>query len=248
MMFTKNQTKKNLIILLLLIIYFYSLLNKYSIEESEKWIVMLVNNKPSFSIIKLIQKIKDWKIVSVGNNIYNENQWKHLSLSNNYIYLSIMDQQKLDYKILSFLESNSYSRKNIGYLYAIQQGAKEIYEIDEDIIIKNNKTFDINIDNILQLCYGERNDSLMINPYNNFYLINSKQLLLKPLVYQGLINGIPDLDSIFFNTRAKKNFKIDFNFAKIYPLIYFPGNYIPLNSKNTKYMYDIFPFMSFQLQ
>ena len=84
---------------------------------------------------------------------------------------------------------------------------------------------------------------MMIIIFIYLYIINSKQLLLKPLVYQGLINGIPDLDSIFFNTRAKKNFKIDFNFAKIYPLIYFPGNYIPLNSKNTKYMYDIFPFI-----
>jgi hypothetical protein len=26
-------------------------------------------------------------------------------------------------------------------------------------------------------------------------------------------------------------------------LVYFPGNYIPINSKNTKYLYDIFPFL-----
>ena len=172
----------------------------------------------------------------IGNNKKNENQWKYLSLSDNYIYLSIRDQQKLGYKILKFLEINSYSRKNIGYLYAIQYGAKEIYEIDEDIIITNNKTLEININNIHQLCFGERNDSLMINPYsyfgekfiwprgfrlsdignndNHFFLINSKQLLLKPLVYQGLINGIPDVDSIFFQTRIKKISKIDFHFSK----------------------------------
>ena len=82
------------------------------------------------------------------------------------------------------------------------------------------------------------------NNDNHFFLINSKQLLLKPLVYQGLINGIPDVDSIFFQTRIKKISKIDFHFSKIYPLIYFPGKYIPLNSKNTIYMYDIFPFIA----
>ena len=72
--------------------------------------------------------------------------------------------------------------------------------------------------------YGIRNDSKMINPYyhfgerniwprgfrikdigkdynNKFLKINSSKLVLKPLIYQGLINGIPDVDSIYYQTK-----------------------------------------------
>ena len=79
--------------------------------------------------------------------------------------------------------------------------------------------------------------------YNNkFLLINSTKLNLKPLIYQGLINGIPDLDSIYPQTKILNN--INISFTNIYSsIIYLPGNYIPINSKNTKYLYDIFPFL-----
>ena len=40
------------------------------------------------------------------------------------------------------------------------------------------------------------------------------------------------------------NNSINITFQNIEPLIYFPGNYIPINSKNTKYLYDLFPFLT----
>jgi hypothetical protein len=79
--------------------------------------------------------------------------------------LSINEQNKLKYKIIKYLNFNSYSRKNIGYLYAIYHGAKEIYEIDEEIIISNFTEFDLNNKFI---SYGKNNYSEMINPYFYF--------------------------------------------------------------------------------
>ena len=180
-------------------------------------------------------------------------------------YLTLNDQINLGYEITKYLKLDSYSRKNIGYLYAIQHGAKEIYEIDEDIIINNIKYLDINFLNYKNLFYGIRNDSKMINPYilfgkrniwprgfrikdirgdynNKFYLIKSKKLNVTPLIYQGLINGVPDVDSIYLQTKIFNNL-INISLSNFEPLIYFPGNYIPINSKNTKYLYDIFPFL-----
>ena len=65
---------------------------------------------------------------------------------------------KLRYKTVKYLNYNSYSRKNIGYLFAIEHGAKEIYEIDEDIIIPDLILI-FSLDNHL---YGQEDLKLMI--------------------------------------------------------------------------------------
>jgi hypothetical protein len=39
-----------------------------------------------------------------------------------------------------------------------------------------------------------------------------------------------------------QSFEFKFSFAE--PFIYFPGNFVPINSKSTKYLYDIFPFLA----
>ena len=79
---------------------------------------------------------------------------------------------------------------------------------------------------------------------NEFNLINSSIIHFKPLIYQGLINNLPDMDSICFFTRIKDRKII---FTKNYPLIYQPGNFVPINSKNTRYLYEIFPLLMFSL-
>lgn len=236
---------------------------------SDKWIVMTVFNHPKNLIINLEKNIaNNWKIVVIGNVKTDDSKWDIFKNSNNLIYLSLKDQNKLGYNILQYLGENSYNRKNIGYLFAIKHGAKEIYEIDENLDIistENYEFFDYNIKNSY-ICYGIENEQKMINPYvyfgetniwprgfsiknilndynKTFYYAHSSQVKLRPLIYQGLINKIPDIDSIFLLSigKIKDNLKIDF--SKNFPLLYFPGNYVPINSKNTKYFYDIFPFL-----
>ena len=41
--------------------------------------------------------------------------------------------------------------------------------------------------------------------HNKFYFLDSKQLQLKPLIFQGLINGVPDNDSIFQKTKISNS-------------------------------------------
>ena len=163
---------------------------------------------------------------------------------------------------------NSYSHKNIGYLFAIEHGAIEIYEIDDNIMIKDqnyiNYIFNKSFYERITLCKNNRGE--MINPYSSYFGLNniwlrgfrlnninkdhnniyinlaSTQINLKPFIYQGLINGESDINSYFFLTRSEKSSKINIIFPKNYPLIYLP-NFIPINSKNTKYLYDIFPML-----
>ena len=273
---TKNN-KNILFSKLLIFIFFIILLNNninyknYKSNKllySERWIVMNAYNQPSLSILDLLNNLNSWKIVIIGNIKTIDKKWKLLSNTNNIIYLSLREQMKLGYKTSKYLNINSYARKNIGYLFAIQHGAKEIYEIDEDLIIPNLKNIKNNIKfNNTKICFGLNKHLLMINPYshfgqkslwprgfklkdigkeyyNKFYVINSSQFTLKPLIFQGLINGIPDVDTIFLQTRIHTNNIINYTFSDNYPLLYLPGNYIPINSKNTKYLYDIFPFIT----
>ena len=259
--------KLNYIFILFILIILIKL-NKFKYKNlivSEKWIVMAVFNPPNLSLIKFLFSLKSWKIVIIECNKNTFKKWKATTNdSHKIIYLSINKQKKLNYNIIKYLDINSYSRKNIGYLYAIHHGAKEIYEIDENIIIKDLKD-DYNLNNS-KLCYGLRNDSRMINPYsyfgenyvwprgfiindigkvynNKFYSINFSQLNLKPLIFQGLINEIPDLDSICILSKYQHSIKYDFSMTDYNPIFYFPGNYVPINSKTTKYLYEIFPFL-----
>ena len=139
---------------------------------SDKWIVMTAFNSPSESIINLEKNINNWKIVVIGNNKTINSDWNIFINSNKLIYLSIEAQNKLEYKILKYLNENSYSRKNIGYLFAIQHGAKEIYELDENLTIRNFDSLNINISiNNNYICYGKNqnpNEQEMINPYVHF--------------------------------------------------------------------------------
>ena len=239
--------------------------NKYDkLIKYNKWIILSISNPPNPSIFHLLKILNNWKIVVVSNNKEIDKDWKSLD---KIIYLSLEKQNNLGYKILKYLNFDSPSaRKNIGYLYAIQHGAKEIFEIDENIIIPYINDLNINYQNS-NICFGKRNDSSMINPYsyfkknnlnfwprgfrlsdigkyanNKFYVLNPNNLLLKPLIYQGIINGFPDFDSIFLKTKILNQLQ-KINFINNYPLVYLPGNYIPINSKNTKYLYDIFPFL-----
>ena len=258
-----KKFKYLIIILLLLDLIFFKIKSSLLSPYSDKWIIMTAFNPPFPSLINLLNIIEDWKMVVISNNYKIDKKWKEMNFSNKIIYLSLKEQMKLGYSISKYLSFNSYSRKNIGYLYAIQHGAKEIFEINEDIVISDLNSFNLNFNNN-KIYFGIRNDSRMINPYiyfgekniwprgfrlgdignqyhNKFYTLDNKQLLLTPLIYQGLINGVPDIDSIFQKTKIS-NYQYNFSFFK--PFIYFPGNYIPVNSKNTKYSYALFPFLA----
>ena len=279
-----KKNKKLLIIILLFCLFlekydfnsiksvvFNIFLNFYKFGNiiSDKWIVITVFSPPSSLIFNLEKSIYDYKIVVIGNNESNDKDWSIFDSSKRIFYLSIEQQNNLNYRILKFLKPNSYFRKSIGYLYAIQNGAREIYEIDEELEFNSNQITNHDFKN-KYISYVSQKDNLMINPYphfgyaniwprgfkiddigrqtkNNFYLINSTNLFLKPLIFQGLINFFPDIDSIFSLTRIKFENIYDFKVSNSHPLLYFPNNFIPINSKNTHYLYEIFPLLIFPI-
>lgn len=239
--------------------------NNLSKFNASKWIVMTTINPPKRNLNKLLKLPEPWKIVVIGDNQTNYTKWQKFKNSTKLIYLSVEDQLKLGYNTTKFIPLNSYTRKNIGYLYAIQKGANEIYDIDDNIKLFNN--FFINVYVNKYTVYAENNDSVMINPYdyfgkpsmwprgfrlkdiekkfdNKFYRILSSRTNLNHLIYQGLLNIEPDIDSIYSQTRIIKKKPVTQKFTYAGNLMYLPGNFVPINSKNTRYLYNIFPSLA----
>ncbi|KIH62902.1 hypothetical protein ANCDUO_06807 [Ancylostoma duodenale] len=97
-------------------------------EKTIRWIVVTTVQHPTEGIKRLSQ-IPGWTLLVVGNAETPKN-WSFEGVH----YLSVEDQQELGYRVLDFLPYKSYARKNIGYLYAIENGAEWIYDTDDDII------------------------------------------------------------------------------------------------------------------
>jgi hypothetical protein len=95
-------------------------------SKSAKWIIVTSINEPTLQINRL-SSVDDFQLLVVADSKTNQ-AWSH----KNTIFLNLADQNSLDYGILDEIPLNSYTRKNIGYLFAIENGARFIYDTDDD--------------------------------------------------------------------------------------------------------------------
>ncbi|XP_046850969.1 probable glycosyltransferase STELLO1 [Xenia sp. Carnegie-2017] len=218
----------------------------------DKWIVVTSVSLPTEQVKKL-SVIDGWRLIIVAD-LKTPKDWSHP----NVVFLSVEKQKELGYKTTSLLPYKNYARKNIGYLYAIEHGAKIIYETDDD-----NYPYDGKIGFGLD---GEKKylvyatDRATVNPYEHFgqstiwprgYPLENigdpvqrtfvKCDNIQPLIRQGVVNGDPDVDAIFRLTRKDVGVKLDVEFdSKAPPVLIPPGTYTPFNCQNTVYLYNAF--------
>eukprot|EP00854_Cymbomonas_tetramitiformis_P001246 gene1246-1824_t len=96
-------------------------------EKGDKWIVITSINEPTEQVKAWATLHPEWRLVVVGDRKSpTDFKWP------NCTYLSVDDQHQLPYKSLKVLPWNSYARKIVGYLYAIEHGATVVYETDDD--------------------------------------------------------------------------------------------------------------------
>ena len=96
-----------------------------SIQDT--WIVVTTSKDPGEEI-DYLTKMGNVKVLVVALESTNP-KWNHPGA----IYLSLKMQESLNYGIAKLIPKNSYCRKMIGYLYAIQHGAKFIYDTDDHV-------------------------------------------------------------------------------------------------------------------
>ena len=175
------------------------------------------------------------------------------------MFLDVKKQESLGYKSTKLLKYKSYTRKNIGYLYAIQHGAKIIYETDDDNSPTNGKIeFDQN-SNKEYLVYDSVKSNV-VNPYAHFgqstiwprgYPLDRigdppptsyrKCKNSKASIQQGVVDGDPDVDAIFRLTRKDAGVDLRVQFDKSASPVLLPRGIIaPYNTQNTLHLYDAF--------
>lgn len=214
-------------------------------QQYDKWIVVTTIQHPTPALEKLA-KLDGWHLVVVADK-KTPLDW-HLD---NCDFLSVAHQQKLPYNICRLLPWNHYSRKNIGYLYALEHGASIIYETDDDNILIDDTIIYLSEKS---LTLQHKTDASAVNIYADFGQpmvwprgfplteINqdsSYQLLLERSsipIQQGLVNNDPDVDAIF---RLTHSLEIQFE-ATQKPVSLPAKTMCPFNSQNTIFHYDAF--------
>ncbi|KAL3841259.1 hypothetical protein ACJIZ3_025850 [Penstemon smallii] len=229
----------------------------FSSFRSEKWIVVSVSDYPSESLKKMM-KIKGWQVLAIGNS-RTPKDWTLKGA----IYLSLDMQAQLGFRVVDYLPYDSYVRKTVGYLFAIQHGAQKIYDVDDrgDVIDNDiGKHFDIELtgegarQEVIMQYSHENPNRTVVNPYihfgqrsiwprglplENVGKIGSEEFYTevfggKQFIQQGISNGLPDVDSVFYFTRKPELKPFDIRFDDHAPKVALPqGTMVPINSFNT---------------
>lgn len=220
---------------------------------------MSVSDYPTDSLRNLV-KIRGWQVLAIGNS-KTPSDWTLKGA----IFLSLEQQALLGFRVVDFLPYDSYVRKTVGYLFAIQHGAKKIFDADNrgDVIDGDlGKHFDVELvgesarqEVILQYSHDNPNRTV-INPYIHFGQrsvwprglplenvgeIGHEEFYTevfggKQFIQQGISNGLPDVDSVFYFTRKSGLEAFDIRFDEHAPKVALPqGMMLPVNSFNTIY-------------
>lgn len=212
-----------------------------------KFIIITSIFSPTEAIEKFM-KLKDWKVIVVGDRKTPTN-WSYPGVT----YLSPESQKELAGKFSGLLPWNSYTRKNIGYLHAISQGAEIIYESDDDNIPLGNWVKEPEFLTDAEVL----NEALFVNIYS--YFTDKKvwprgiplRCVLDPEIpkvvtasnlkigiWQFLADEDPDVDAIY---RLTNNTPIYFKSRA--PLILGQGTCCPFNSQNTYFRKEVFSLL-----
>jgi hypothetical protein len=93
--------------------------------------VITTINYATVDVRQYAQMFPNWRLVIVADR-KTPIDWMQKN-SVNCVFLSLQEQKtRLKYKTIRLIPYNSYTRKVIGYLYAIEHGAKWIYDTDDD--------------------------------------------------------------------------------------------------------------------
>jgi hypothetical protein len=210
-------------------------------------IVITTIYEPTEAVKKFAQ-LDGFNLIIVGDNKTPAN-WACA----NSIFLPVNDERTSGYELARKLPYNHYSRKMLGYLYAIEHDATAIIDTDDDNIPKTDWAFPpfegefesaeadkgfINIYNFFtDMFIWPRGYPLKFITSKEKYLLNKKHRASIG-IWQGLADGDPDVDAIY---RFTNNTPCFFNDRE--PLYLPKGTITPFNTQNTIIRNELFALL-----
>jgi hypothetical protein len=212
--------------------------------------VVITTIFPVTKAVKEFSKINDGRIIVVGDQ-KTPKDWACA----NTLYISPERQTELGFAIVKKLPWCHYTRKMIGYLVAMKDGAEEIAETDDDNLPRENWGFPafsgeylvsdpnkgfVNIYNYFTDSFiwprGFPLRSIRNQPASNFE--NLKKTSCRVGIWQGMADADPDVDAIYRLTVGKECL-----FKNKEPVVFAEGTISPFNSQNTSFIKALFPLL-----
>ena len=194
--------------------------------------------------IEKFSKLSGWKVIVIADLKSKPYEYDNVK------FLTVEEQANLGFQTTNTTPFNHYSRKNIGYLYAMSQGAEYIYDTDDDTIPYDGwKLKDFVCDIVIS---GDK----YINPFSFFtkqnvwprgfhlpYIIKQKMYTKTKQafnigVWQGVIDDDSDFDAIY---RLTVNEHVKFDKAEDIAIT--KGSYSPFNTQSTLWNKDLYSLM-----
>jgi hypothetical protein len=218
-------------------------------ERIDKAIVITTINSPS-KAIHLFSKLPGYRLIVIGDQ-KTPADWSY----SNTVFISALKQEKSGLPLVNNLPWNHYSRKMIGYLYAINAGANIIVDTDDDNLplstwwipdfYSNYLLLPENLGFVNVYSYFTEQDIWPRGFPLNHIRIQQREVFnhLKPKlvsvgIWQGLADQEPDVDAIY--RLIKKENCI---FEQKAPLVFSKNSLCPFNSQNTVFHKKCFPLL-----
>ena len=211
-----------------------------------KFIVITSIYKPTESVSSFSRQ-DCYELIVVGDK-KTPPDWRH----DNVIYLSIDQQEGLGFELSRHLPYNHYSRKMLGYLYAMRNKADVIVDTDDDNIPLSHWSFPefsgnypvipkgMGFVNAYELYTKQKiwprgYPLRFVNGTKTIYPDSISEKKVSVGVWQGLANEAPDVDAIY---RLTSDQMCIFEDNGSYVLD--EGTITPFNSQNTAFIKDLF--------
>jgi len=229
------------------------------IEKNKAAVVLTTINQPNPKIGKWAE-VSGNKVIVVGDN-KTPSDWNHKDCD----FISIDDQKKGAFEISKCLLENHYTRKNIGYLYALKNNASMIIDTDDDNFPYEEKWSELMTNETETLYLEDQQELTYKNVYTHFSKSNNpfwprgfplNKLTLENSIitpdeaappnknnliglWQCMVDGDPDIDAIH-----RLIFKKTPAFVHNRPILFGKNNLCSFNSQNTLWMRkNIFPLL-----
>lgn len=223
------------------------------IMRCARWVV-ITSIQPLTDAVEAVARLPSWCVVVVADqkSPASRADYDAHTLSDSLVYLDITTQKHLEYSILPLLPHNSYARKNLGYLYALSQGASVIYETDDDNKLLSDLAPFLSDEEWLAVYPSQEEELPVVNPYAHFgqpsiwprgYPLTAigrpdqtalQERRIPSWIQQSLANGDPDVDAIFRLTRKPLDAPLTLTFDELAPPVALPAHtFCPYNSQNT---------------